>query len=73
MDYRNEFAVYHRKTIVLGYSGYEKIEKSFLNKLIRFETLLTAIQYFSWAKAGLPYMGVGKKFIKEEFLMSMDL
>jgi hypothetical protein len=40
---------------VLGYGGYEKIEKSFLNKLIR-ETLLTAIQYFSWAKAGLPYM-----------------
>jgi hypothetical protein len=31
-----------------GYGGYEKI--SFLNKLIRFETLLTAMQYFSWAK-----------------------
>jgi hypothetical protein len=45
---------------LLCWNGYEKIEKSFLNKLIRFETLLTAIQYFSWAKAGLPYMGVGR-------------
>ena len=49
-----------QKTIVLGYGGYEKISNSFLNKLIRFETLLTAIQYFSWAKVGLPYMGVGR-------------
>ena len=47
-------------TIVLGYSGYSKIQKSFLNKLIRFETLITAIQYFSFAKIGLPYMGVGR-------------
>jgi glycosyltransferase involved in cell wall biosynthesis len=58
-----------QKTIVLGYGGYEKIQKSFLNKLIRFETILTAIQYFSWAKAGLPYMGVGRNlaYKKEEF------
>lgn len=58
-----------QKTIVLGYGGYEKISNSFLNKLIRFETLLTAIQYFSWAKVGLPYMGVGRNlaYKKEEF------
>ena len=37
------------------------IEKSsFLNKLIRFETLFTAIQYFSYARWGRPYMGVGR-------------
>jgi glycosyltransferase involved in cell wall biosynthesis len=48
------------KTIVLGYGGYDKIKGSFLNKLIRFETLLTATQYFSWAKKGNPYMGVGR-------------
>jgi hypothetical protein len=37
----------------------EDMRKSqFLNKLIRFETLLTAMQYFSWAKVGHPYMGV---------------
>ena len=58
-----------QKTIVLGYGKYEKIANSFLNKIIRFETLLTAIQYFSWAKSGHPYMGVGRNlaYKKEEF------
>ena len=58
-----------QKTIVLGYGKYEKIPNSFLNKIIRFETLLTAIQYFSWAKIGHPYMGVGRNlaYKKEEF------
>ncbi|MEL1254959.1 glycosyltransferase [Flavobacterium sp. DGU38] len=57
------------KTIVLGYGGYEKINRSLLNKVIRFETVLTATQYFSWAKTGLPYMGVGRNlaYKKEEF------
>ncbi|PKB17550.1 glycosyltransferase [Flavobacterium sp. 5] len=57
------------KTIVLGYGAYEKINNSFLNKIIRFETLLTAIQYFSWAKIGKPYMGVGRNlaYKKDEF------
>lgn len=50
----------NKKTIVLGYGAYEKIKHSLLNKLIRFETLLTAIQYFSFAKAGMPYMAVGR-------------
>ncbi|PWK19211.1 glycosyltransferase [Xanthomarina spongicola] len=48
------------KSIVLGYGAYFKIKNSFLNKLIRFETLLTALQYFSFAKNGMPYMGVGR-------------
>ncbi len=48
------------KKIVLGYGAYQKIGHSFLNKLIRFETLLTAVQYFSYATSGLPYMGVGR-------------
>lgn len=48
------------KSIILGYGGYFKEKLSFLNKLIRYETLLTAIQYFSYAKWGLPYMGVGR-------------
>ena len=58
-----------QKTIVLGYGKYEKIPNSFLNKIIRFETLLTAMQYFSWAKIGHPYMGVGRNlaYKKEEF------
>jgi len=58
-----------QKTIVLGYGAYEKIAGSFLNKIIRFETMLTAVQYFSWAKMGHPYMGVGRNlaYKKEEF------
>ncbi|MBP6558612.1 MAG: glycosyltransferase, partial [Flavobacterium sp.] len=58
-----------QKNIVLGYGAYEKIANSFLNKIIRFETLLTATQYFSWAKIGKPYMGVGRNmaYKREEF------
>lgn len=48
------------KSIVLGYGGYFIKKGSFLNKLIRFETLFTAIQYFSYAHWGNPYMGVGR-------------
>ncbi len=47
------------KEIVLGYGKY-KHKPGFLNKLIRFETLQTAMQYFSYALAGMPYMGVGR-------------
>ncbi|MCD6543272.1 MAG: glycosyltransferase, partial [Flavobacteriaceae bacterium] len=58
------------KSIVLGYGAYKKIKNSFLNKIIRFETLLTALQYFSYAKIGQVYMGVGRNiaYKKEEFL-----
>ena len=57
------------KTFVLGYGAYDKVAGSFLNKIIRFETMLTAVQYFSWAKIGRPYMGVGRNlaYKREEF------
>ena len=45
--------------IVLGYGAYHK-KPGFLNKLIRWETLHTALQYFSYALAKQPYMGVGR-------------
>jgi glycosyltransferase involved in cell wall biosynthesis len=45
--------------IVLGYGAYHK-QPGLLNKLIRFETFHTAIQYLSYAIAGTPYMGVGR-------------
>ncbi|MEM0518541.1 glycosyltransferase [Aequorivita flava] len=48
-----------KKQLVLGYGAYEK-QPGFLNKIIRFETLMTAVQYFSYAKVGNPYMGVGR-------------
>ncbi|MEC3905463.1 glycosyltransferase [Tamlana sp. 2201CG12-4] len=50
----------NKKSVVLGYGAYSKIKHSFLNKLIRFETLVTAVNYFSFALAGSPYMGVGR-------------
>ncbi len=57
------------KSLILGFGSYEKIAGSFLNKIIRFETLITATQYFSWAKFGKPYMGVGRNlaYKKSEF------
>lgn len=45
--------------IALGYGAYYK-KPGLLNKLIRFETFLSALQYFSYALAGMPYMGVGR-------------
>lgn len=48
-----------KKHLVLGYGGYQK-QKGLLNMLIRFETLMTATQYFSYAVAKIPYMGVGR-------------
>jgi len=58
-----------KKNFVLGYGAYKKKKYSILNALIRFETLLTAIQYFSYAKVGNPYMGVGRNlaYHKSEF------
>ncbi len=62
----------NEKSIVLGYGAYEKVKFSILNKLIRFETLITALQYFSYAKLGMPYMGVGRNmaYRKELFFNS---
>lgn len=58
-----------KKEIVLGYSPYEK-DKTFLNKCIRFDAFYTALQYFSFALADLPYMGVGRNlaYKKELFV-----
>jgi cellulose synthase/poly-beta-1,6-N-acetylglucosamine synthase-like glycosyltransferase len=55
--------------VVLGYGAYHK-KPGFLNKLIRFETFHSALQYFSFALAGAPYMGVGRNlsYKKELFL-----
>jgi len=47
------------KEIVLGFGAYQK-KRSLLNMLIRYETLHTAIQYFSFAMMRMPYMGVGR-------------
>ena len=53
--------------IVLGYSPYE-IKGGFLNKFIRFETFLTALNYLSYALRGIPYMGVGRNMAYKKSL-----
>ena len=57
------------KSIVLGYGKYKYKKYCLVNLLVRFETLLTAIQYFSYAKLGSPYMAVGRNlaYTKSEF------
>ena len=45
--------------IVLGYGPYHK-KSGLLNKLVRWETFHTALQYLTYALAGKPYMGVGR-------------
>ena len=54
--------------IVLGYGAYRKIHGSLLNKLVRFETLMTALQYFSYALKGKAYMGVGRNLAYKKTL-----
>ena len=46
-------------SIVLGYGGFTQ-ESGFLNKLIRYDAAIIALQYFSLALIGKPYMGVGR-------------
>src|SRR5215475_5606683 len=55
--------------VVIGYGAYHK-RPGLLNKLIRFETFHSALQYLSYALAGIPYMGVGRNlsYKKELFL-----
>ena len=53
--------------IVLGFSKYEKLP-GFLNKIIRFDTFQIALQYLSFAKAGTPYMGVGRNLAYKKSL-----
>lgn len=56
------------KSIVLGYGPYQE-EKGLLNKIIRFDTVFIALNYFSFALSKMPYMGVGRNmaYTKELF------
>lgn len=47
------------KEIVLGFGDMVKT-KGFINALSRFETVQSALQYFSWTFWRMPYMGVGR-------------
>jgi cellulose synthase/poly-beta-1,6-N-acetylglucosamine synthase-like glycosyltransferase len=53
-------AAYRDNTeIVLGYGAFHK-KDGLLNKIIRWETFHSALQYLSYALAKVPYMGVGR-------------
>jgi biofilm PGA synthesis N-glycosyltransferase PgaC len=47
------------KQLVLGFSPYARLE-GWLNRLIRFDTLMIGCQYIGFARSGSPYMGVGR-------------
>lgn len=58
--------------VVLGHSPFER-QTGWLNKLIRYENCITAMQYFGWAKLGMPYMGVGRNMsYKKEVFTTFD-
>lgn len=59
------------KSIVLGYGPYIET-KGRLNAFIRYETVMTAIQYFSYALAGIPYMGVGRNIVYKKALFEKN-
>ncbi|NTV84786.1 MAG: glycosyltransferase, partial [Bacteroidales bacterium] len=46
-------------SIVLGYGGFFP-QPGILNKYIRYDTMIIALQYFSYALCRVPYMGVGR-------------
>ncbi len=50
---------YSKPEILLGYAPYLP-GPGLLNRWVRFETVQTAMQYFSFALIGQPYMGVGR-------------
>jgi len=68
------------KEIVLGFGSYQK-RSGLLNKIIRYETVITAVQYLSYALAGIPYMGVGRNlgytqkvfYDNRGFMLHMDI
>jgi glycosyltransferase involved in cell wall biosynthesis len=56
---------------VLGFSNYKKA-RGMLNKLIRYETLLTGSLYLSAAMGGNPYMGIGRNLgYRKSFFLSV--
>jgi cellulose synthase/poly-beta-1,6-N-acetylglucosamine synthase-like glycosyltransferase len=59
----------NKKEIILGY-GPHNLAPGLLNKFIRLDTSMIALNYLSYAKAGVPYMGVGRNlaYTKELFL-----
>ncbi len=58
---------FNASDIVLGYGPYFQ-EESFLNRIIRYDTMFIGLQYMSFAKAGFPYMGIGRNLAYKKSL-----
>ncbi|TNF28665.1 MAG: glycosyltransferase [Bacteroidetes bacterium] len=63
--------LHNNKQLVLGYGGFEK-RPGLMNMFYRYESVHIAMQYFSYALAGVPYMGVGRNlaYRKELFFQT---
>jgi poly-beta-1,6-N-acetyl-D-glucosamine synthase len=48
-----------QKDLVLGFSPYKKYP-GWLNKIIRFDTMMIGMHYLGFAALGKPYMGIGR-------------
>jgi glycosyltransferase involved in cell wall biosynthesis len=57
------------KEIVLGYGPYFK-KPGLLNKVIRYETYFSALQYLGFALCGVTYMGVGRNLAYKKELFN---
>ncbi|MGB1018668.1 MAG: glycosyltransferase [Chitinophagales bacterium] len=55
--------------IILGFSPY-LTEHKFVNRLIQFDTFVTALQYFGFAEIGLAYMSVGRNVAYKKSIFS---
>lgn len=58
--------------VVLAHSPFER-QAGWLNRLVRYENCITAMQYFGLAKLHIPYMGVGRNMsYKKELFTAFD-
>ncbi len=51
--------MHDQNQLVLGFSPYQR-KDGWLNRVIRFDTLMIGCQYLGFARSGKPYMGVGR-------------
>jgi cellulose synthase/poly-beta-1,6-N-acetylglucosamine synthase-like glycosyltransferase len=57
--------------IVLGYGPFFK-RPGYINKFARYECVMTATQYLSFALSGIPYMGVGRNLAYKKSLFDQQ-
>lgn len=68
---RGMASAFQDKDVVIGYGPLAR-KKGMLNYFIRYDTFQIALQYVSFAMAGIPYMGVGRNLAyKKELFFSV--